>query len=96
MDPSLLPSFSLPLTLFSPSPPPPLDSEVPHSKRQTWTEVEGVPSSEAPPFPIYQSPQRQLALQLCGWSFAMAGHSLEDFIKRWIGSECMSEWNGIK
>ena len=54
-----------------------------NSKRTTW-EVEGVVQKETPPYPypVYLSPQRDSALLLCGWSFAGAGHGLEDFIKR--------------
>jgi hypothetical protein len=60
-----------------------LKEGVVSSKRSTW-DTEGVAPKETPtyPYPVYLSPQRDSALSLCGWSFAGAGHGLEDFIKR--------------
>ncbi len=45
--------------------------------------MEGVASSEIPPFPTYTSPERAKAILLCGWDFVAEGHSLEDYLKRW-------------
>ena len=40
------------------------------------------PAANCPPFPVYSSPKRANALDLCGWNFANQTELLDGFLRR--------------
>ena len=69
---ALLPTFSLLPTN---------SSLLPHVALFAGTNNSTESSLTTPTFTIYSSPQRQTAIELCGWSFSKSPEALEEFFK---------------